>query len=476
MDGNRGAKGSIKDRLISMLYRLRYAKKQKESEYEIKKKEEQVAYLRRLMRLRETENINILDSQDKNALDKVEFNVNIKLANPIFTQSNSRTSYRVAKKGIENVDHNLSSIEQKTSELDEKVDLKKEINKTENEVVILKEINTFIEKSKETLNEIKDEVQSLKEVSKNKNQDTKELEERYKKLREKVDKLKKQYEAVKDKYDFSDFAILESIKLIDNIKDYQNRASLNEMDMMIKVCNKEIDKIDGVTVEYKKTKKVGSNIENIKKEQNEIKIKFHKSKEDINKIKYVEEDINYELKKQEEVIEEMYKEASYFEKIARTEFEYSGYGKMVSSLFKIAGGILTLPFTGSQLFGIALGNTMINKGLKTLNEGLDVKEKIVYDYKYKDISQKISDVQDKVEYTNLIISDNLNEISKLKDNFRKYNEFNKVLPEYDSMLEKIDNLESNLKKQQQKISKMDQKLEKEKDMNNQKLRKVLEKN
>ena len=29
VDGNRGAKGSIKDRLISMLYRLRYLKKVK---------------------------------------------------------------------------------------------------------------------------------------------------------------------------------------------------------------------------------------------------------------------------------------------------------------------------------------------------------------------------------------------------------------------------------------------------------------
>ena len=34
MDGNRGAKGSIKDRLISMLYRIRYAKKVKKEEEE----------------------------------------------------------------------------------------------------------------------------------------------------------------------------------------------------------------------------------------------------------------------------------------------------------------------------------------------------------------------------------------------------------------------------------------------------------
>ena len=43
---------------------------------------------------------------------------------------------------------------------------------------------------------------------------------------------------------------------------------------------------------------------------------------------------------------------------------------------------------------------MINRGLKTLNNGLTVKEKIVYDFKYTDIAHKISEVKDKVEYTN----------------------------------------------------------------------------
>ena len=466
MDGNRGAKGSIKDRLISLLYRLRYAKKvKKEEDYEIAKKERQVEYLKRLANLKENENIDILDKEDQSKLDKVKFNATYKI--------NGNGTFTLNKKGISEVDVQLSNIEYKTSELDEKVDIKKEIKKTENEVVILKEVNTFIDKSKELLNEINSEVEVLKDLSKNKNQDTKELEERYRKLREKVDKLKKQYDTIKDKYDLSEFSILESIKLIDNIKDYKSKASLNEMDMMIKVCKKEITKIESVTVEYKETNKVGSNIENIKEDQQNIKVKFHKSKENINKIKTVEEELDKELKTQEEIIEEMYKEAIYFEKISRTELEYSGYGKMFSSLLRVAGGILTLPFTGKSIFGVALGNTMINRGLKKLNQGLDVKSKIVYDYKYTDIAYKISEVKDKVEYTNLIISDNLNEIEKLKNNFKKYKEYNKVLPDYEKMLEKINKLEDRLKLQQEKITKMDKKLEEEKTLNNKKMQKVV---
>lgn len=467
MDGNRGAKGSIKDRLISMLYRLRYAKKvKKEDEYTIAKKEKQVEYLKKLVELEENNNVDILDSSDKNELDKVHFKVNYTLDRRGISKSSLDAD------GIINLDLNLKNIEYKTSELDEKVDIKEEIKKTKNEIVILEEVDTFIKKSKDILNEINVEVETLKEMSKEKNQDTKELENRYKKLREKVDKLKAQYDAVKNKYDLSEFSILESIKLIDNITDYKSRANLNEMDMMIKVCKKEIDKIETVTVEYQETKKLGTNIDEIKEEQKKIKIKFHKSKENISKITDVEKEINEELKTQEEIIEDMYKEASYFEKVARTELEYSGYGKMFSSLLKIAGGILTLPFTGTKIFGVALGNTMINRGLKTLNKGLNVNQKIVYDYKYTDIAHKISEVKDKVEYTNLIISDNLNEINKLRENFKKYREFNKILPEYESMLSKVDKLEEKLKIQQEKISKMDKKLDEQKDLNNKKMKKV----
>ncbi len=466
MDGNRGAKGSIKDRLISLLYRIRYAKKmKKEDEYEIAKKEKQVEYLKKLLEVKENNNVDILDSKDKRELDKVKFNANL-IVKP--TQKN----FKVIKKGISEADVSLSSIEYKTSELDEKVELKKEIKKTKNEVVILKEVNQFVKKSKETLEEIKKEVDTLKEMSKDKNQDTKELEERYKKLREKVDKLKAQYDAVKDKYDLSEFSILESIKLMDNIKDYKSVANLNEMDMMIKVCKKEIDKIEDIKIEYVETKKVGTDIENIKEDQKQIKVKFNKSKEQIKTLDDEKENIEKEIKTQEEIIEDMYKEASNFTKISRTEVEYSGYGKMFNALLKIGGGILTLPFTGSKIFGVALGNTMINRGLKTLNQGLERKERIITEYKYTDIAHKISEVKDKVEYTSLIISDNLLEINKLKRNFKKYMEYNKILPEYEKMLTKIESLEEKLKLQQEKISSMDKKLEEQKELNSKKIQKV----
>ena len=458
MNGNRGAKGSIKDRLISMLYTMRYKKyKLKEENYSTFNKEKQVKYLYNLKEFNEKEDINLLSKQDQKRLDEVSYNVNFKINN---------------SKGI---DLELLSIESKSKEHDEKVDIKKEIKKTKEEVVILKEVDTFIKKSLENIEDINKELQIIKKESKEKNQDTNKLEQRYIDLRKKVDKLKLQYDTIKYKYDLSEFSIIESIKLIDSISNYKSIARLNEMEMLLKVCKKEINEINSITIITEENKKIGLNIENTKKEQKQIKIKFNKSKEKMNELKTIEDEISKELKEQQEIIDEMYKKASYFEKEVNKEIEYVGHTKILSSLIKIAGGVLTLPFTGKEIFGIALGSTMINKGLKQMNEGLEKREKLVINFKYEDISKQISEVKDKVEYINLILSDSLNEIKKLKNNFNNFfKEYDKVLPEYSLMLEKIENLENKLIVQQEKINNMDKKLDKEKEMNKQKLKKINE--
>ena len=521
MDGNRGAKGSIKDRLISMLYRIRYAKKvKKEEEYEVAKKEKQVEYLQKLVRLEETENIDVLDHKDKQELDKIKFTStymlnenNFKIAKKGISDELSSNNFKIVKKGInggsdeievtytnsleqestrsikkgialENqeinildiVDLNLSNIEYQTTELDTKVNLKEEIKKTKNEIVILDEVSKFVIKSKQLVNEISDEVESLKQETKNKNQDTEELEKRYKKLREKVDKLKAQYDAVKEKYDLSEFSILESIKLIDNIKDYKNRASINEMDMMLKVCKKEITKIESVTIEYKETKKVGEEIEEIKEEQDIVKVKFNRSKEKVQDLRDLEQNITDELDYQEKVIDQMYKEASRIEKLTLEDFVYKGYKGMLSSMLRIAGGVLTLPFSGSKIFGVTLGNAMINRGLKMMNKSLyPFERKTTVTYHYKDIASKINFVKDKIGYTNILIEDNLIEIKSLRENFEKYKEYNKILPNYEEIMSKVDKMEINLKLQQEKISKMNKKLDEEKEINAKKIQKVMNK-
>lgn len=471
MNGSRGAKGSIKDRLISILYRIRYKKnKLKEETYTIVNKEKQQKYLHNLKEFRQKENIDILSNIDKKELDKIYYNVNFKVK-----RKKGIEDQKLNKTIIPNdLDLKITSIQSKTSELDEKVEIKKEIKKTKNEIIILKEIDNFINKSLENIDDIQKELNYIKKEVKQKNEDKKEIEVRYNKLRKKINKLKLQYETVKNKYDLSEFSILKSIKLMENITDYKSLAKLNEIEMMIKVCKKEISKIDSVNIIIEDSKKVEEDIETLSEKQNDIKIKFNKSKENINKIYSLEECISNEIKNQQEIIDDMYKKSFYMEKEISKEIEIIGQKDILGSLFKIAGGIITLPLTGKQLFGIALGSTMINRGLKEMNRSLETKEKLVINYKYEDISKQIEQVKDKVDYIYLILSDSLNEINKLKNNFKNiYGEYNNILPEYNSVLETLNNLSNRILKQQDKLLNMDKKLKQEKEMNKQKLKKII---
>lgn len=482
MNGNRGAKGSIKDRLISMLYRMRYKKKKlKEENYTIDNKEKQFNYINNLQNFKEKENINILDTKDKTILDNVNYTASFKVTRKKGIEQSVPKIVINSAQDINTIENNLNikleSIESKTIELDEQVNLKKEIKKTKEEITILKEVDKFIKTSIDNLNEINTELNSIKDDLKGKNKSSDEIEIKYDELKKKITKLKNQYSIIKDKYDLSEFSILESIKLMDSVDNYKSMASLNEIEMMIKVCKKEIEKIDSVTIVVEESKKVENNIEEKKDEENKVKIKFNKNKIDINELKSIEEKIAYELKLQQEIVDDMYKRASYIEKEISKRIEYIGHKKILSSLLRIAGGILTIPLTGSQIFGVALGSTMINKGLKEMNKKLQKRERIVINYKYEDISKQVEEVKDKLEYTNLVLIDSLNEIKNLRNNFDEvYKDYKYILPDYKEMMEKIDSLESKLFEQQSKLTKMGKKLDEEKEINKQKLKKIENKN
>ena len=117
-----------------------------------------------------------------------------------------------------------------------------------------------------------------------------------------------------------------------------------------------------------------------------------------------------------------------------------------------------------------MGSTMINKALKEMNKSLETREKIVINYKYEDISKQINGVKDKLEYTNLVLCDSLNEIKKLKDNFNNiFKNYNEVLPEFIETLKSVNSLEEKLLNQQSKLNKMNEKLDIENELNQQKL-------
>ena len=486
MNGNRGAKGSVKDRLISLLYRERYKKnKVKEEEYTIKNKTRKKEYLNTLSSFEEKENIDVLDQVDRNKVNEF-LNKSVVKVNQEVLEDKKVEERQVLKNG--NVERKNSrviinrrpvgvpSVNQKTNFGQfQKVELKKEIKKTKAEITILSEVSNFIKTSKENLNEINKQVKEIKTDIKNKNQDITLIEAKQKKLKEKINKLKTQYDIIKNKYDLSEFKILESIKLMESIDDYKTLARLNEIEMMVNVCKKEFDSIKSVEVVSNNSKKASENIDNIKQDQTKVKIKFIKSKEKTNNISVLEEQVKYELEQQKKIVDEMYSKASLIDQELIKTTEYIGKRKILSSLFRITAGMLTINYSDKKLFGIALGATLINRGLKDLNKSYEKREKIKINLKYEDLTNKLNSVSDLLSYTSLMLIDSMNEVNKLKANFmNEYKEYSNILPNYNDTLNMLDDLSNKIKENQEKLSKMNKKVEQEKEMNQKKLVKVKE--
>lgn len=507
MNGNRGAKGSIKDRLISMLYRFRY-NLAKEKQYTVDEKRKQNRYLEDLKRFKETENVDILENKDKEYLQEVKlfgtFAINEKQVivrgkNPVGSKiTEVGIPERTVRVGTNNVgiskvtktakqeivdvsedavsfgidDIELKKIEMSSPYLEAPINLKREQKKVKDEEIILDEVNKFIKAAKKQIFDISKEIEYLKEESKIDNKDNTELEKRYQELRKKIENLKKKFDAIKYKYDLSEFKILESLKLAASIDDYKDKAKLNETEMLINVCKKEIDKIAQVEIVYVETKKVGENIEEVKDTQSNIKVKFKKDKKALDTLEKLEADLNYEIKVQKMLVDEMYDKASEIQEFNK-KLRFRQTGGILGSMLRIAGGILTLPLSGLNLFGISIGATLINKGLKGLNKSFEEEEKIEIVYHYEDLKEKLINVKDRLEYINLVLEDSLNEIDKFKNNINlKYARYKDVIPEYDGVLKNVLKLEERLIRQQLKIADIDKKVEKEKELNSEKILKV----
>lgn len=481
MDGNRGAKGSIKDRLISLLYRIRYLKIIK-SKYTIEEKKKQKKYLEDLKRFREVSNYNILDLEDIDILDnikitgiyKVEDKDSYKLSNSKLYENKSLD---VTNKSIiyynQSKSINLESLTLDSKITKEVLDFDKEESKIKDEIIIIKEITKFVDNTKKELSEIENKIDFLSDKVKIDNVDNSLYEKEYIELQNKVRKLKDEYDSIKEKYDLSEFKIFKSITLINAISDYKKKSSLNEMKMLVNVCKTEINKIKKIEISYKKTNKIKTDIEKVNNTQTNVKIKFTLEKKYLEELQRKNEKIKEILELNQKKVLELLNKASYIEVTKKIESSYTSFGKVINGMMKFIGGVITIPLSFKNIFGIALGSTLINRGLKSINKGLELKQKIVYNYDYEDISKKVMQVEDKVNYTSSIINDSLSEISKMKDNIKNtYSKYSIILDEYNPVFNNINKLEKILIRQKEQINNLNKNIKKEKELNDVKMQKI----
>lgn len=513
MNGNRGAKGSVNDRIISYLFRKRYFEylKQKES-YSKEEREKALEYLKRLKTLNIDHDTDVLDTEDRRILEEalkdLKVNGDNSVDNKKINSVKSRTSQIENSKEITlddfdelidmsntiadfTIDGGLLTVDDyeleqeiiETTELgdlsdDELIDIDLEIEKKSDEVVIYEQLDEFIDESQILLDEIKTEI-SLIKLSIDEQytiEDIRKLNERYEKIKEKIDLLKKQYDIVKEKYEFEGYEALDKITLIDTIEDYKTKATLEELERMVDSCKEEIETINLVVEQKEESDELNVNLKN---KERTIKVrdeKFINTKKSINDVELTEEMIREEATKQQEILKQLEKKINLVERsvVQTTEYVYH-YGRMFSSFLRVAAGILTAPFSQTNFFGIMLGTHLINRGVRDLRNSLipDEIERTEVRERYRNVEYEILHTKDEIQTTFKLLDDSIEQIDKLKEEFKNnFEPYALYIPEYSKVKNMIADLDKKLNKQKEKMIAMKNTVDKQYSENKQKILKI----
>lgn len=525
----RGAKGSLRDRIISILFRKRYERFRLQREFYTKDNiEKKINYIKTIKDF-DIDKVDKLDNEDKKVIKKLDFII------PVIPLEQKKVDIYIPEVKEPSIDldtkvdstepskeiqelHKLSEviisnepvyelngreievdpdtevfdfdkydyyeiqdikkgidIKNPPDEDEEVINIEKEEDLSKDEKVIVEEIEKFIDESVIILDEIKEEVKVIQdEVEKPYTiEQAVELEIRSNNLRNKIDDLKHKYDTVKDKYDFSEFAILDSIEFMDAVDDYTDKAKLDIVEVMVNVCKNEITKIEGIVIEKDHSIKVATDIEDKKEEIIDRTISFKKNKEETKKQERVEDRVAIELVEQRKILDDIKSRVEKIEVVNIPQIHISGYGRMFASLLRVAAGIVTAPLSNRRIFGIALGTALINRGLRGLRQGLTVEQRVETTIKYEDLEREIINCKDKLEYTNLMLLDSIEQVDKLKKEFHdKFEKYIYLIPEYKDAMDKLDNLKKKLEQKHIEVKTIDKDLDLQRKKNNEKRRKL----
>lgn len=449
-------KGSIKDRIISFLYRKRF--KIKIFRNRLIKKETKVIFSFR-------NKIEVKNYRDLKKLGDMVIEVDIKKEKFDFDKYDYYIIEPVKKKGIDTEKLKLVEDNKKVINASRNLlsNIKKDIKKVD---INLKYPDTHKEDLTREINSINNSVNKLKvELIKLNNIDTSKLNSF--KVPSNEAELKKSYEIInyyeniindKEK-DNNILRTISNVSFKKNVGINVNNDVTNNLD--INKENANTSSIKNIKI-YKTSKK---NIDKKIKSKKTIKVlnKFDGYK--IRQLKRNEEIVKKDVDNASLIIDKMNKEVDKVTKEVSRITKTTGYTRMITSCLRVATGILTLPFSKVNLFNITLGSALINKGLKDLRKGLDTKSEIKIDYKYEDLSNMIRATKDKTKLTELLIMDSLTEIKSIKEST--------YLGE--NNIKDLKKLEENLNKKLKEIDKLNKKLNKQDERNKIKIKKVKDK-
>ena len=438
-------KGSIKDRLISFLYRKRLKIKLVKNGLVKKATRIRFAYIKKM----EVKNYRDLKMMG----DKV-IEVDVGKEKFDFDRYDYYIIEPVKKKGIDT----------------------KEISEVNNTKKVINEIKVILDNTKKDIKKIDINMKYPESHKEDLSKEVNNINSNKNRLKNKLTKL-----------DDVDIKRIDSLIVPSNEEEVKYAYEvINYYDNVIKSKESDTKVVEAIS-NVKFSKNIGIGVNNNDNYNNSIKnIKIYKtSKEDkkieskkkinvlnkfdgfkIRQLKRNEEIVKKDVESAASVVDKMNKEVDKVTKEISQVTKTIGYSRMIASVLRVATGILTLPFSKVNLFNITLGSSLINRGLKGLRKGLETKTEIKVDYKYEDLSNMIKATKDKTKLTELLIMDSLTEIKSIKE----YTYLGR------NNIRDLNKLEENLNKKLKEIDRLNKKLNKQEEKNKIKIKNVEEKN
>lgn len=220
-------------------------------------------------------------------------------------------------------------------------------------------------------------------------------------------------------------------------------------------------------IEYRPSLKI------VKENKYKVLKKLNLKKVEVKSIEEIDEKIKKEIEEQKRILKSMKSRVSKIDITTNKTIKLSGFGRIISSILKIATGLLTLPFSGTNVFGVMLGAALVNKGIRGLRKGLNRQEVTNINYNYEDLKYKILRSKNKLSDTKLLIIDSLEQVQLLKEEFiDKFKNYKVIDPLYDEIFKDIENIEDKLKNKKKEIEEIDKKFNKQYELNKVKLKKI----
>ena len=470
----RGQKGGLRDWIMTnKIISLNIKKKKETNETNLKQKNEQEAELRKISK--------VLDNRKK------ESNVPLKARRVI--------DLKVMKKGadidpsilnnvIVTTEANVNQIEYEETAKEVMVittdevkiiqnNIKKGIEQTKTEAVIIKKVNTIIEKAKQEINAIKEEVKKVEKTIINE-YDTKRLaghEYQLLEIQIRIENLKRRYSILLGNTDFINFDELNDEALLEEISNYKFVVDRNELVTdLAKDCKKELDKMSMIMEIYDKKTSTDHEAEKKKRELEQRDEEFVVHKKGVISVEKVNNQIKENLAHQQEFIRTLeYKindaEDSYNEGLHILSLNVMGY-----NLSKISFLLYAMKH---KKIGLAVAGLLFDNLTRVMRNSFVEKQKRMAYLEYKQLNKELFNQKDSLGYISEILNDSLRQVEKLKEEFGyKFKKYQGVLPEYDLISKKLDLIISQLRTKNEQVKKSEEQVEKKYEKNKVKIKRM----